>query len=153
MPDTSSFDWTPERIVVPRGTDEPYNYWDDDSIVVDSTDQDGSDDSFDVHIIASTLRYADGEYADAYLVIDRDEVPDAEVWYVWRRGPLDVYGLFDHSVAARVSYRILGAFTAGFIQSRLELLQQRYPDRKFHKNFFFNNMPLSPDSLNDLLGS
>lgn len=154
MSDTSLFNWTPERIVVPHGTPDPFDYWDDDSICVSSVEGEGANETFDDHIAASLLRDVEGEYADAAIVIDFDEVPDAQVWYVWRRGPFQyVHETYEQTVVTHMYNRILGAFFQGFIQSRVELPQQRYPDREFETSYPFNAMPFSPDSLSEMLNS
>ena len=145
-----SFDWVPERLVLSKAGPFPYKLQPV-FIGVYSYLPDNPDDKT-IHTHLSTItETSDEELVDAYVVVDRDEVPGHDVWYVWPLGPMLEAFDPEEKDARRFWQWIVPAFMSGFMTSRLMPISSAdHSDRVYETGNLFQNFEWNAESVRAL---
>ena len=130
------FNWVPERVEVKNGADMPYLF--DTTIWQGISSIDPSNiEEFTPYLSVSYIRDESKPLVDgAMAVIDHDEIPGHDVWYVWRMDHFkDSFQSEDEWKEAILWNYVRDAFLTGFVYSRLERFKVRHPERTFDVTF------------------
>lgn len=140
-----SVSWIPERYEVSINHSGPVN-----DLVLDSTatemiyfdvDDDESDDDEPEVIMLVDIGYPfDNEDDYCNIIVDRMELPEMEVWYVWRSTRMENSAPFTPEQTKQISVGIVATMT-GFMSARIETYRRLYPGRKIVTGVMWLNMP------------